>query len=393
MDTKGAKGKTASTAATEELAQAFHGSAVPTEGRLSPPAPPFEKQRNLALDAYRGLVMILLVSGGFGFGKLTGRPVYGLIANQLHHRPWGGAVLWDLIMPAFLFIVGVAMPFALARRAKQGATPRDNFKHVLVRCLWLIVISQIIVSINENRAHLSVHNVLTVVAITYFTCFFLARLDLWKQAVVAVMLLAFHSAIYLLFPGPDGAFAQVTNAGARLDRWLGLARYNYPWPCVTINLFCEVPSVLFGVWVGNLLRSSKPRAEQMKIMALGMIAAFALGVVFSPLVPINKWLWTATYTLYTTGWSLLGLLILSLVIDVFGIRRPMFFLTVVGMNPLFVYCVGQILRRWINNSLMVFTGGFEFIGTLAPVAQSCTVLLVIWYLAYWLYQRKIFLRA
>lgn len=68
-------------------------------------------------------------------------------------------------------------------------------------------------------------------------------------------------------------------------------------------------------------------------------------------------------------------------------------MTVVGMNSLFVYCVGEILRDWINDSIAVFTGGFKLIGALAPVAQSCTVLLVIWYVTYWLYQRKIFLRA
>jgi hypothetical protein len=39
-----------------------------------------------------------------------------------------------------------------------------------------------------------------------------------------------------------------------------------------------------------------------------------------------------------------------------------------------------------------FTGGYKFIGALAPVAQSCTVLLVLWYLCYWLYKRKIFIK-
>jgi len=351
------------------------------------------KARFLPLDAYRGLIMILLVSDGFGFAQLPKQGLTGIIANQFEHRPWGGAVFYDLIMPAFLFMVGVAMPFALARRTEQGATPRDNFRHVLVRCLRLILISQIIVSIGENRAHLSVHNTLTVVAITYFTCFFLMRLDSWKQAAVAAMLLAVHSAIYLLFPGLDGAFAQVTNAGARLDRWLGLASFNQPWQCVTINLLCEVPSVLFGVWAGNLLRSGKPRGEQIKTLAIGMVAAFAAGLLLSPLVPINKWLWTASYSLYCTGWVILGLLAFILLVEYAGIRKPMFPLVVVGMNSLFIYCVGEILSGWINHSVGVFSRGYKFIGLFAPVAQSCTVLLVIWLVAYWMYKRGIFVKV
>jgi predicted acyltransferase len=337
--------------------------------------------------------MILLVSDGFGFAQLPNSGFYRLIAEQFDHRPWGGAVFYDLIMPAFLFMVGVAMPYAFARRAKQGATQRGTTRHVLIRCLRLVVISEILVSIDESRAHFSIHNVLTVVAITYCICYFLMRLDWWKQAAVAAALLVAHSAIYLLFPGPDGAFAQVTNAGARLDRWLMLASWNYPWHCVTINLICEVPSVLFGVWVGTLLRGSRPRGQQMKILALGMVAAFALGLAFSPLVPINKWLWTATYTLYTTGWSILGLLLLYLLIDVAGIRRHTFPLVVVGMNSLFIYCLHDLLRGRIDSVIAVFSGGYKFMGIFAPVAQSCSVLLVIWLIAYWMYRRGIFVKV
>ncbi len=349
------------------------------------------KARFLPLDAYRGLIMILLISEGFGFRQLPNRGFYHIIAEQFHHRPWGGAVFYDLIMPAFLFMVGVAMPYAFAWRADRGANQHDKTRHVLMRCLRLIIISEILVSILENRPHLSVHNVLTVVAVTYFTCFFLMRLDMRKQAIVAATLLVVHSAIYLLFPGQGGAFAQVTNAGARLDRWLMLANFNLPWKCVTINLISEIPSVLFGVWVGNLLRSSKPRAEQMKILALGMVAAFALGLAFSPLVPINKWLWTATYTLYTTGWSILGLLILYLLIDVLGIRRPMFPLVVVGMNSLFIYCFSML--GIADGIIGPFSGGYKFLGIFAPVAQSCSVLLVNWLIAYWMYRKKIFVKV
>jgi predicted acyltransferase len=358
----------------------------------TPVAPPAARQRNLALDAYRGLIMILLVSDGLGFSALRNHPIYGVIAEQFDHRPWGGAVFYDLIMPAFLFMVGVAMPFSLGRRMAEGADHRQLLHHVEKRATSLVLISWIIISIETNHAHLQFHNTLCVVAFTYFVCFFLMQMKFLYQAAIAAGLLALHSAIYLLFPAPDGAFQQVTNIGAVIDRAL-MGHNYYMAPCVNLNLIPEIASVLFGVWVGNLICSKKPRAEQMKIMAGGMVLAFVLGLAFSPLVPINKWLWTATYTLYTTGWSIFGLLVFYLLVEVLGIRRPMFVLTVVGMNSLFVYCVGEILRGWLNNSVAVFTGGYKFIGTLAPVAQSCTVLLVIWYLTYWLYKRKIFLRV
>ena len=350
-------------------------------------------ERNLALDAYRGLIMILLISDGFGVGALINNPTYHAIAYQFDHH-WGKVVFYDLIMPAFLFMVGVAMPYAFARRTEQGATPRGQFAHVLRWCVTLAFISEIWVSVDEQRAHLEVHNVLFVVAVTYLVCYFLMKLDWWKHAAIAVALLVLHSAVYLLFPGPGGAFTQHGNAGARLDQFLGLARFNYPYLCVTFNLVGEIPSVLFGVWVGNLLRSGRPPAKQITIMAMGSVAAFALAPAFSPLVPINKWLWTSTYTLFTTGWSILGLLVFILLVDRLGVRKLMFPLLVAGLNPLFLYCLSANgVSGWIDNTLALFTGRFKFIGTVAPVAQSCAVLLVMWSLAYWLYKRRIFLRA
>jgi len=77
-------------------------------------------QRYLALDAYRGFIMLMLVSHGFGFGELQGDPTYGRIASRFEHEPWEWISFWDLVQPGFMYIVGVAMPFALAIRTQRG---------------------------------------------------------------------------------------------------------------------------------------------------------------------------------------------------------------------------------------------------------------------------------
>src|SRR5213078_1561703 len=80
-------------------------------------------QRYLALDAYRGFIMFVLVSGGFGLAALArNRPAFTWIASQFDHKPWEWIAFWDLIQPAFMFMVGVAMPFALVMRRARGAT-------------------------------------------------------------------------------------------------------------------------------------------------------------------------------------------------------------------------------------------------------------------------------
>src|SRR5260370_25066935 len=66
--------------------------------------------------------------------------------------PWEWITFWDLIQPAFMFMVGVAMPFALARRMEQGATQRQLFWHVTARSFRLILMSQVLISISAGRA-------------------------------------------------------------------------------------------------------------------------------------------------------------------------------------------------------------------------------------------------
>src|SRR5262245_62321694 len=85
------------------------------------PGPGPAPGRFVSLDAYRGLIMLGLVSRGFGFPALAGDPRFAPISRQFDHVAWTGMVFWDLIQPAFMFMVGMAMPFSFARRRAAGA--------------------------------------------------------------------------------------------------------------------------------------------------------------------------------------------------------------------------------------------------------------------------------
>jgi len=151
-------------------------------------------------------------------------------------------------------------------------------------------------------------------------------------------------------------------------------------------------TALFGVWTGNLLRSSRPRSGQMKILVIAMLGAFAGGLALMPLIPSLRRIWTASFVLWSAGWVILMLLAFYVVIEVAGFRKIVFPLAVAGSNAIFIYSLSEVLRGWLNQSVAVFTGHFRFLGAFGPVAQSCAVLLVMWSLCYWLHRRKIFLR-
>ncbi|HEX8985890.1 MAG TPA: hypothetical protein VF767_10670 [Bryobacteraceae bacterium] len=367
--------------------------AVQTGAKIEACPPPRvkpESKRYLALDAFRGFIMMMLASEGLGFYELRNNPTWGGIAHWFQHVPWEGAVFWDMIQPSFMFMVGVAMPFAFANRAMAGATPGDNFRHVAARSLRLLLFSQILTSIDYGTIKLQLITVLGQIAFTYFLSYLIMG---WKwrwQVAAAVGLLAFWTALLFAFPGPDGPFSKRGHVGLVVDRWI--FHYDYDPAYSSLNFLASTVWTLSGVWVGRLLMTPRSHTEKLKLLASGMVLSFVLGLGLSPWIPIVKQLCTPSFVLYSLGWVLFMLIGFYLVIEVLGYRKWTFPLVVVGANSIFVYSLGMVLHEWIDNAVGVFTLHYKWIGTFAPVAQSLTVLAVIWGACYWLYRRKIFLK-
>jgi predicted acyltransferase len=122
--------------------------------------------------------MLVLVSNGFGLTGLAKlNPAYAGVAAQFEHMSWEWIAFWDLIQPAFMFMVGVAIPFALAARIAQGADQRTLFRHVAVRSLRLILMSQILISIGAGKLSFQLINVLAQIGITYFLSYLIIPLS------------------------------------------------------------------------------------------------------------------------------------------------------------------------------------------------------------------------
>jgi len=353
-------------------------------------APRIAGERYASLDAYRGFIMLMLVSHAFGLNALRDQPGWQRLAAQFEHVAWEGLVFWDLIQPAFMFMVGMAMPFALANRQAKGDSPALIFRHVAWRALMLVLLSQVLMNISGGKLQFQLINVLSQIAFTYFFTFLILRLPLRLQVLAALVLLAGHWALFALFPGPEGAFSKTGNIGARIDR--ALFGYNYNGFYVTINFLTSIVTTLLGAWTALFLMRKKPHATNLKVIALSAAVCFACGLSLSPFNPMVKRLWTTSFTLYSAGWVFVMLAAFYWLVEVRGWRKPMFPLLILGMNSIFVYSVSIVLYGWLDRAVGVFTGRFAFAGIVSPVLQATAVLLAMWYFCYWLYQRKIFLR-
>jgi len=109
--------------------------------------------------------------------------------------------------------------------------------------------------------------------------------------------------------------------------------------------------------------------------------------------PINKNMWSSSFALYTTGFSLILLAIFYYIIDVRGYKSGAFFFKVIGMNSILIYISG----RFINWDYTTF-GFFEWIGQLVGspfnvVAMAVCLVLIKWLFLYILFKKKIFLRV
>jgi heparan-alpha-glucosaminide N-acetyltransferase len=347
-------------------------------------------RRYVALDAYRGFIMLLLASEGFGFAALKNDPEWGRVASWFDHVPWEGAVFWDMIQPAFMFMVGVAMPFAMARRIENGATWGDNLRHVVTRSLSLIILSQILMSVSRGSITPQLINVLSQIAFTYFLSFLIMRWKWSYQILAAAGLLAFWTALLFAFPGPDGPFSKANSVGLVVDR--AIFHYDYDPAYSTVNFIPSTVWTLSGVWVGRLLMSARSHFENLRLLAAGMAMGFVLGLALRPWIPMIKQLCTPSFIFFSLGWVLFMFIGFYWLIEVRGWRQAAFPLVVVGMNSIFIYSVSELLHGSLDRAVGVFTFHFNFLGTFAPVAQSTAVLLVMWYLCYWLYKQRIFIR-
>ena len=349
--------------------------------------------RLVSLDAYRGFIMLLLVSNGFGFSVLERYPDWAWLARQVDHVPWEGCTFWDLIQPAFTFMVGMAMPFALARRKAQGATDWELFRHVAYRAFMLILLSNIYSNWEATGGHLVLQliNVLSQIAFGYMICFFIMRIQFRYQVAVAVAMLAGFWALFTIFPGPNGPWSKTGNIGALID--LKVLGYNYSGYYTTINFIGNAVTILFGCWAGMLVRTARSHAYKLKVLAGCAAAGFALGLALEPFNPMIKRLWTCSFTFFSAGWVILMLIAFYWVIEVKQVKKWTFPLVVVGMNSIFIYSLGQIgLKGWLGRGLGNFTRNFGMLGDLGMIPQQILVMVLLWYVCYWLYQRKIYFK-
>ncbi|HXX92404.1 MAG TPA: DUF5009 domain-containing protein, partial [Planctomycetota bacterium] len=158
-----------------------------------------------------------------------------------------------------------------------------------------------------------------------------------------------------------------------------------------------------GVMAGEMLRGPRLPMEKFKLLLAAGGACFAASILSDPqilpyvrggwvLCPIVKRIWTPSWALFCSGWTLSILAGFYWVIDVRGWKRWTFPFVVVGMNCTAMYCMWQMFKGWVLHSIEVHLGRGLFETPYGPLWASLAWTAVLWLILYWMYRRKIFLK-
>jgi predicted acyltransferase len=357
-------------------------------------------ERLRSLDLFRGLTMFLLIGEATAiYERLIDpalhNPLIQTLGLQFHHHPWNGLRFWDLIQPFFMFIVGVAMPFSIGRRWEKGDTWRRTFGHVLKRSALLLFLGWAVYCIGPGRITFELWNVLAQLSFTYLVAFLMMRRAPWAQIAFTFGLLALTEILYRTWavPGFNQAFVPDHNFGSWVDmKLMGKLSLGH-W--VAFNAVPTTAHTMWGVLAGQLLKSERPAARKISILAIAGIIGVAAGYALNPLTPIIKRICTSSFVIASGGWCLLALCLSYWLIDVRKWRRGVAFFAVVGLNPLFIYLITETGgANWLTAIAKPFTEGiFGWTGEWgAGAATSLAVWGMLWGICYFLYKRRIFIR-
>lgn len=367
-------------------------------------------QRLQSLDILRGFDLFMLVAFQpvlYGLLRITNTSFGQAILYQFSHEEWIGFRAWDLVMPLFLFMSGVSMPFSFS---KYQQMPRKSavYKRILKRVLLLWILGAIV---QGNLLNFDLHtlrlysNTLQSIAAGYLITaliFLHVKSIKWQIFAAGVLLLLYWVPMTFL-----GDFTPQNNFAEHVDQlilgrfrdgvrwaedgtWAFSPRYQYTW---IISSLTFGVTVLMGTIAGGVMKNGTNRNHNALVLFIAGIACIAVSLLWHLQMPVIKKIWTCSMTLYSGGWCLILMAVFYYVIDCKGYSKGLNWLKIYGMNSITAYVLGQVINfRGVVDS--VSHGLAQFMGAdLYKVWLTFGNYLILFFILRYLYKRSIFLRV
>lgn len=385
--------------------------------------------RLASVDVYRGFVMLLMMAEVLSFSRvaeaLPESRFWQFLSFHQSHVPWVGCSLHDLIQPSFTFLVGVALPFSISSRLAKGAAFGALLRHAVVRSLILILLGIFLRSMHSEQTNFTFEDTLTQIGLGYTFLFLLGFASHRVQVGALILILLGYWAAFAFYPLPGAGFNYMaagvtpdwehnlrgfaahwnmnTNFAWSFDRWFlnlfpreNIFTHNgggYS----TLSFIPTLGTMILGLFAGKSLRTATAPGEKLKLFAIIGIGLLLAGVLLHVLGinPIVKRIWTPAWVLFSGGWCFLFLAFFYGLIDVANYKKWAFPLMVIGMNSIAAYVIADGLGSFIANSLSIHLGqdyNLLFGVPYATLVKGALVLLIEWYILYWMYKNKYYIK-
>jgi predicted acyltransferase len=358
-------------------------------------------ERVLSVDALRGFDMFWIIGGQKIFRSMDEvfhTPTTQWISEQLDHAEWFGFTFYDVIMPLFLFLVGISMVFSFNKRLHNDPSRKTLWRHILVRVFWLWVLGMAVQGklLTYDLAQIKLYsNTLQAIAAGYvIAAVIILYLSPVRQLAATIALLAIYWAVFALVPVPGigaGGFAPDGNIAIHIDRMV-LGSFQdgttYSWLLSSLNFGA---TTMLGVFTGYLLRSKVAGEEKLLALLLSGVTLAVLGLAWQIWHPLIKHLWTGSFVLFSGGLCVLLLASFYFLIEIRGYRRWCSALIVIGSNAIFAYVASHIFD--FRLVARVFVGGLErYVGPWYPFTLALGGFLVLYLILKVMYDRKLFVK-
>jgi len=356
-----------------------------------------------SLDVLRGLTIILMI--------IVNTPgSWGHVYPPLLHAEWNGITPTDYVFPAFLFIVGVSIVLSFTKQEEMGRSKAEMTQKIVIRSLKIYLVGLFLwLWPSFNFEGIRWVGVLPRIAFVFLACALLFlytsnRIRLYIG--IAILLLYWIVMAYVPVPGvglPDLSVPE-KNWAHYIDKMLLPGRlWKHTWdPEGILSTLPAIATGILGMIAGSILLQKEALTQKVnQLFFYGFILLFS-GDIMQWFFPLNKNLWSSSFTLFMGGVTALALAAAVYALDVKKSHYPFQFAHVFGVNSIFAYSLSSLLTvvfyssKWWGVAFnKEFMGLWENIGLplkLGSLFYALLYVLVIWLPTYYLFKRKIFIK-
>lgn len=371
-----------------------------------------QRQRLASLDILRGMDLFLLLVAGpiiHKFLEINTSPIWDGVRRQVTHVSWEGFVLWDIIMPLFMFMSGATIPFSMAKY-REGERPGKAFHLKLLKRFALLfflgwIVQGNLLNLDFKQFH-PFANTLQAIAVGYvFSALAFVYFGEKGSWIFGTACFGLYILVFVLFGhmnlDPQGNIAMVIDKavlGSHRDgviwnpdgTWSWNEGYQYTWILSSLNF---IVTVMLGCYAGAMLKDpTRQKKYKGFVLAATGVTLILFGIGLDAWFPCIKKIWSSSMTLYSAGWCSLALAIVYLIVDVWGKSKGLNWFKYFGMNSIAAYCIGEVVDfSSVSKSLL---HGFEHItGAYYPLVITFANVMILFLILRVMYKKEIFLKV